>query len=115
MHPLIDSFRKEAEALGVNPNSLEEFSYWIESSLNKIAWIEPLKSDPSHDESWIMKEHPELLDGRHPMYAFTDDEFKENGIVLVGSVPITKNFIKNFKLTFEDKYVKEEEQGENNA
>jgi hypothetical protein len=112
MIKLIESFKIEARALGVDENSIEEFTHWVESSMIKSAWIEPLKSDPSHDESWIMKEHPELMQGRHPLYAFSDDEFKANGIILVGSVPITKNFIKNFKLSFADKYEEQEEQEE---
>jgi hypothetical protein len=112
MIKLIETFKVEARALGADENSIEELIYWVEASLPKEAWIEPLKSDPSHDEAWIMKEHPELLQGRHPMYAYSDEEFKANGIILVGSVPITKNFIKNFKLNFADKYPEQEEKDE---
>lgn len=113
MLKLIEAFKREARALGADENSIEEFSYWVESSLNKQAWIEPLKSDQSSEESWIRKEHPELFDGKHPLYCFSDDEFKENGIILIGSTPITKNFIKNFKLNFNDQHEeKQDEQGE---
>lgn len=104
MRLLVDSFRREAEALGVDPNSLEEFLYWLEPKASKHAWIEPLKSDQASDETWVMKEHPELLSGRHPLYAYSDDELKDHGIIIIGSTPVTKNWVKNFKLNFEDKY-----------
>lgn len=107
----IEIFKREAQALGVDPNSLEEFSYWIQAS-NKKAWIEPLKSSQASDETWVTKNHPELFDGKHPLYCYSDDEMKENGIIIIGSTPITHNFVKNFKMSFEDKYGPEDEQGE---
>ncbi len=109
---MVDSFRKEAMALGVDPNSLEEFLYWLEPRTSRHAWIEPLKSDQASDETWVTKNHPELFDGKHPMYAYSDDEMKENGIIILGSTPITRNFVKNFKINFEDKYGPDDEQGE---
>jgi hypothetical protein len=109
---IIEVFKREAQALGVDDNSVKEFSYWIAANSHKHAWIEPLKSDQASDETWITKNHPELFDGKHPMYAYSDDEMKENGIIIIGSTPITKNFVKNFKLNFEDKYEPEDKTGE---
>lgn len=94
----------EVEKSNLDKVSIHDLKLWIESSINKKAWIEPLKSSQNSDETWVTKNHPELFDGNHPLYVYSDDELKEHDLIIIGSTPISHNYVKNFKLTFDDKY-----------
>lgn len=97
-----------------NPNSIDEFKLWLEAR-NRHAWIEPL-GDEDTLRTYLKENHPESLDGNHPVYLFVDESFEEHKLMLVGSTPITLNFLKNFKRLYnETEQEREDEAAEKEA